>query len=115
MLLDAGADVAVLTPIGVTALEKAAELGYVEIATLLTAREAQVQYDVHKSAWPLYAAVADGHIACVRFLIEANADVYETSSDNEPLPFTAAKEGHVDGPGLATRVWCRHGNNQRQW
>lgn len=100
MLLEAGVDVNWQDAAGEAALHIAARLGHAECASLLIEgtknQKADIEITESTYGWtPLHVAAVDGHMAVVKMLVEAGADIAKGDSSGWLAKEHACLRGHT--------------------
>lgn len=103
LLLDKGANVALVPDEGATALHASAQDGHVTVTKMLVEAGASLEAKSHQGATPLHMAAGNGHSGVMRVLIEAGADPNCRKWDGTTPIFSAAFRGYLD----AIRVLLR--------
>lgn len=95
LLIDAGANVNCYDTFGLgfSAIDEAARYGHEETLKLFIKAGASVE--AGRKPGPLYFAVLEGHVSCVKLLIAAGADVNERFNCDTIL-HVAASKGHAE-------------------
>lgn len=96
ILLDAGADMTLVEPNGLTAFMGACKLGNESVVRLLMARGASVR-DLTEDGWTSLMLAADsGHLKLVQFLVDEGCDIQAKNANGRTALIFAAREGHVE-------------------
>lgn len=95
MLLDKGANIHLMTDLGITPLHSAASNGYTEMAKILLEHGADITARDSLGRTPLFSAAGgsykcrykgnDGHIAVMRLLLEKGADIHVKDYDGRDV------------------------------
>ncbi|KAF5403569.1 hypothetical protein PHET_02981 [Paragonimus heterotremus] len=107
-LLNAGVNINLCNPIGLTALHLASKEGFVDIVTELIHRGADFDAPTKKGNTALHIASLAGHFQVVQQLLDAGANVNRQSVIGFTPLYMAAQENHID----VVELLLKRGANQ---
>ncbi|KAF9183811.1 phosphate system positive regulatory protein pho81 [Haplosporangium sp. Z 11] len=97
MLIGRGANVRASNADGLEPLHITCREGHTRLAKTLAARGARLDQEDKYMCWtPLFYAASEGHVDCVRILLEAGCNVNVLDEHHKTPIYYAASEGHAD-------------------
>ncbi|KAF9088317.1 phosphate system positive regulatory protein pho81 [Mortierella sp. AD031] len=97
MLIGRGADVLASNADGLEPLHITCREGHTRLAKTLTTRGARLDQEDKYMCWtPLFYAASEGHVECVKILLEAGCKVNVVDEHGKNPIYYAASEGHSD-------------------
>ncbi|KAF9115381.1 phosphate system positive regulatory protein pho81 [Mortierella sp. AM989] len=97
MLIGRGANVIACNADGLEPLHITCREGHTRLAKTLTQRGARLDQEDKYMCWtPLFYAVSEGHVECVKILLEAGCNVNVIDELGKTPIYYAASEGHAD-------------------
>ncbi|KAF9917759.1 phosphate system positive regulatory protein pho81 [Linnemannia zychae] len=97
MLIDRGANVIACNADGLEPLHITCREGHTRLAKTLTTRGARLDQEDKYMCWtPLFYAASEGHVECVKILLEAGCNVNVVDELGKTPIYYAASEGHAD-------------------
>ncbi|KAH7048619.1 hypothetical protein BKA57DRAFT_393716, partial [Linnemannia elongata] len=97
MLIGRGANVIACNADGLEPLHITCREGHTRLAKTLTTRGARLDQEDKYMCWtPLFYAASEGHVECVKILLEAGCNVNVVDELGKTPIYYAASEGHAD-------------------